>query len=140
MYISSIWNMPYLLVVFLIGSIYINPIQDGLFWGCSGMAKRPHPKICYTYPTMMKPGTFIPYLKRIRKIYESREISLDFCWYQHFFTRNQPALLYQEIQIWTAFRYIISDFFNFSWAFKDFFNKYGYNFDDVSKSGYCRPS
>ena len=65
----------------------INPIQDGLFRDCSRMggAKRsPLPKICYIYPTMMKLGTVIPYLKRIQKLYESRDTPLDFCWHQHF--------------------------------------------------------
>ena len=33
----------------------------------------PLPKICHTYPTMMKLGTVIPYLKKIQKIYESRD-------------------------------------------------------------------
>ena len=33
-----------------------------------------------------------------------------------------------------------SNSFNFSWVFKDFFNKPGYNFDDVSKNGYPRLS
>ena len=42
-----------------------NPIQDGLFRGCSGIrgggGKRPAlPKICNIYPTMMKLGTVIP--------------------------------------------------------------------------------
>ena len=33
-----------------------------------GVQKGPHfPKICHTYPTMMKIGTVIPYLSRIRK-------------------------------------------------------------------------
>ena len=32
--------------------------------------KAPHPKICNTYPTMMKLDTVIPYLKKIQKIYE----------------------------------------------------------------------
>ena len=36
------------------------------------------PKICQTYPTMMKLGTVIPYLKKIRKIYESRDTPLEF--------------------------------------------------------------
>ena len=45
-----------------------------------GVAKRPPlPKICYTYPTMMKLGTVIPYPKKIEKIYESRDTPLDFC-------------------------------------------------------------
>ena len=47
-----------------------------------------------------------------------------------------PSLEIQEIQIETAIWYIISNSFNFFWAFKDFFSKYGYNFDDVSKNGY----
>ena len=80
-----------------------NPIQDGLFRGCSRMGgnpKRPPlPKICRTYPTIMKLGTVIPYPKKIHKIYESRDTPLDFCWHQYFFTRNQQILLYQEIQI-----------------------------------------
>ena len=50
----------------------INPIQNGLFRGCSrirggggglGGERLPLPKICPTYPTMMKLGTVIPYLK-----------------------------------------------------------------------------
>ena len=54
-----------------------NPIQDGVFRGCSRIgqgwvgAKRPTlSKICHTYPTMMKLGAVIPYLKKIQKIYE----------------------------------------------------------------------
>ena len=34
----------------------------------------------------------------------------------------------------------ISNSFNFSWVFKDFFSKPGYNFEDVSKNGYLRSS
>ena len=33
------------------------------------------PKICNAYPTMMKLGTVIPYLKKILKIYESRDVT-----------------------------------------------------------------
>ena len=36
----------------------------GLFWAA---------KICHTYPTMMNRGTGIPSLKKIEKIYESRD-------------------------------------------------------------------
>ena len=61
----------------------LNPIQDRLFRGCSRMEgwdkKAPFPKICRTYPTMMKLGTVIPYPKKIRKIYESRDTPLEFC-------------------------------------------------------------
>ena len=37
------------------------------------------PKICHTYRTMMKLGTVIPYLRKIQKIYKSRDTSLEFC-------------------------------------------------------------
>ena len=81
----------------------VNPIQDGHFWDCSrmggGQKSPPLPKICHAYPTMMKLGIVIPYLKRIQKIYESRDTLPEFCWRQHFFTGNQQILLYYKIQI-----------------------------------------
>ena len=50
---------------------FLNPIQDGHFRGFSRMRgggkKAPLPKICHIYPTMMKLGTVIPYLKKIQK-------------------------------------------------------------------------
>ena len=61
---------------------FFNPIPDGLFRGCSRMGgeqKDPLPKICHTYPTMMKLGTVRPYLEKIKKIYELRDISRKFC-------------------------------------------------------------
>ena len=39
----------------------------------------PLPKICHTYPKMMKLGTVIPYLKRIQKIYELHDTFPEFC-------------------------------------------------------------
>ena len=55
-----------------VASNCINLIQDGLFRGCSrmwGVFLPPLPKICHTYPTMMKLfyGTVIPYLRKIQK-------------------------------------------------------------------------
>ena len=32
-----------------------------------------------TYPTIMKLGTVIPYLKKVQNIYELRDILLEFC-------------------------------------------------------------
>ena len=51
------------------------------FWGCSqiGGKKVPLPKICHTYPTMIKLGTIIPYLKKIQKMYESYDTPFKFC-------------------------------------------------------------
>ena len=131
-------------------SIYVLKIiltlfRMGIFGGAHGRGggrqnDLPLPKICHRYPTMMKLGTVIPYLKKIQKIYESRDTPPEFCWQQHFFIGNQQILLYQEIQINIAFWCIISNSFNFSWIFEYFFNKPGYNLDDVRKNGYPRPS
>ena len=64
----------------------INPIQGGRFQGCSRMGwgggggkKAPFSKICHTYPTLMKLGTVIPYLRKIKKIHKSRDTPFDFC-------------------------------------------------------------
>ena len=65
--------------------VSINPIQDQPFQGYSWMReegggqKDLPSKICQTYPTMMKLGTVIPYLKKTQKIYESRNAPLEFC-------------------------------------------------------------
>ena len=37
------------------------------------------PKVCHTYPTTMKLGTVIPYLKKIQKIFESRDTPPEYC-------------------------------------------------------------
>ena len=74
----------------------------GFFGAAHGWGRpfwTPLPKICHTYPTIMKLGTVIPYLRKIQKMYKSRDTSLEFCWHQHFFTRNQQILLHQEIQV-----------------------------------------
>ena len=44
-----------------------------------GGGRPPFPKICQTYPTMMKLGTVIPYLRKILKVYKSCDTSLEFC-------------------------------------------------------------
>ena len=51
----------------------------GAAHGWWGDKKAPLPKICHTYPTMMKLGTVIPYLKKIQKIYDSRDTPPNFC-------------------------------------------------------------
>ena len=112
-------------------------------WGAGGQTPPPLP-----LPYLKSVTHFLqwwnlavtPYLKRIQKIYESRDKSPDFCWHQHFFTGDQKILLYQEIEIYITFWYIISNSFNFSWVSKHCFNKHDCNFDDVSKIGCTRPS
>ena len=60
---------------------FFNPLQDGPFRAAHerGAKKVPLPKICHIYPTMMKLDTVIPYLKKIQKVYRSRDIPLEFC-------------------------------------------------------------
>ena len=63
---------------------FLNSIQDELFQGCSrmkgrGVKRPPLPKICHTHPTVMKLGTVTSYLKKIQKIYESRDTLRGFC-------------------------------------------------------------
>ena len=55
----------------------------------------PLPKICHTYSTMMKLGTVVPTLPKEdpRNTWITGQTP-DFCWHQHFFTRNQQILLY----------------------------------------------
>ena len=36
-------------------------------------------KVCHTCPTMMRRGAVIPYLKKIKKLFESRDRPLEFC-------------------------------------------------------------
>ena len=47
--------------------------------GWEGRQESPLPKICHTYPTMMKLGTVMPDLKKLQKLYESRDTPLEFC-------------------------------------------------------------
>ena len=60
-----------------------NPAQDKHFRDRSRMGGRgkkvPLPKICHTYPAKMKLDKVIPYLKKIQKISESRNIFLEYC-------------------------------------------------------------
>ena len=59
-----------------------NPIQDRPFWGLLRnvlFKKAPIPKICDIYPTMIKIGAVIPSLKKIQKIYKSRDTLFEFC-------------------------------------------------------------
>ena len=46
-------------------------------WGARAEQKSLLPKICRTYPAMMKLGTVIPYLRKTQKMYKSRETTLS---------------------------------------------------------------
>ena len=63
---------PMILTLFRMGFFGAAHGWGGPFWS-------PLPKIRHTYPTMMKLGTVIPYLRKIQKMYKSRDKSLGFC-------------------------------------------------------------
>ena len=54
--------------------------------------KAPLPKICHTYPAMMKLGTVTPYLRKIQKIYKSSDTPYELCLQQHLLFGNQQLL------------------------------------------------
>ena len=83
--------------------MFFNPIQMGLFGAAHGWGAKKPPRICCTYPTVMKLDTVLPYLKKIQKIHKSRDTPLEFSRHQDFFTGNQQFLLYQEMQVQIAF-------------------------------------
>ena len=54
----------------------------GVFRAAHGLGrdkKDPLSKICHTYLAVIKLDTVIPYLKKIQKIYKSRDRPLEFC-------------------------------------------------------------
>ena len=57
-----------------LGWVFSRLLTDG-----RGGKKATHLKICLTYPAIMKLGTVVPYLKKIQKIYKSRDTPLEFC-------------------------------------------------------------
>ena len=67
-------------------TVYLALFRMDLFgavhgWGRQKATHSPPvlPKIWHTYPTMMKLGTVIPYVKKMQKNYQSRDTPLEFC-------------------------------------------------------------
>ena len=64
----------------------------GLFQGClriEGSKKAPpHPKICDIFSYNNETWDDYTLLNEFQKMYKSRDRLLEFCWHQHFFTRN----------------------------------------------------
>ena len=61
--------------------LHLTLFRMGFFRGAHGWGakKAPFPKIYYTYRTMMKLDTVIPYLKKIQNLYKSLDTSSEFC-------------------------------------------------------------
>ena len=72
---------PVQVTVFPVFENNFDPIQDGLFPSCLWMGGKmsPLPKTCHINHTITKVDTVIFYLKKIQKVYESRDTPLEFC-------------------------------------------------------------
>ena len=79
-----------------------------VFWGdCSKMGdgKRPiHPKLCQPYPTTMKLGTVIPYIKKLHKTWKSCDKTFSVLLISAFFCQKSATFV--------TFCYIVSNYFN----------------------------
>ena len=71
----------FLLIIFRLGLFGLLTDQ--------GAKISPTPKICHTYPTMMKVSKVTPYLTKIQNIYKSHDTPIKFYWHQYFFAKNQ---------------------------------------------------
>ena len=80
-YTHAVNHEQYPIVVRLTKGRFLTPFRMGIFGAAHrwGGKKLPLLKTCHTYPTMMKLGTIIPYLKKIQKICKSRETPPEFC-------------------------------------------------------------
>ena len=74
--------------------------------------------------------------ENLKNMNESRHTSLQFCWHQRIFYRKPANFAISR----NTFSCIISCFFYFFWVFKESLKKHGYNFDDIIKNWYSKPS
>ena len=100
--------------------------------GDSLMGKRikrsPFPKICHSYPTVVKFGKVMHYLKKIQKINKWCDTRLSATDISIFYRKSANFALSENTDV--DFQMcIISNSFNFSSVFEDKYslNKYGYN-------------
>ena len=92
-----------------------------------------HPHISYNNETW---HTF--YLKKIQKIYESRDMPFEFCWHQHFWLEIIKFYYIKKYRYRLHFDTYFLILLTFLETLKLFLNKHGYNFDDVSKNSYLK--
>ena len=108
----------------------------GAVQGLEGDQKGPLPKICHTYPTMMKLGSCTLPKEDLKSIWITWHTPWLLLTSAFFYRKLANFAISRNI----PFRYIISNSFSFSQVFKDCFNKLGHNFDDVIKNFSPRPS
>ena len=109
-----------------------NPIQDGHFWGCSQIGGGP--------PSFLKSVADILQwwnLTDPKNIWITWHTPWVLLTSAFFHRKSANFVISRNTDIDCI---LVHNSFSFSWVFKDFFNKPGYNFDDISKNGYPRPS
>ena len=74
----------------------------GAAHGWEAKKKKTLPKMCHTYPIMMKLGTLIPYLKKFQKPYKSHDVQLEFCCRQHFLPKISQFCYIMLYQFYTG--------------------------------------
>ena len=106
-------------------------------------AKRPHLSLKSVSDILS--ATIILYLKKIKKIYKSRDTPLSFADISIFslkiinfcYIKKYGCISHFNTQFLILLFFFFKTFF---WVFKGCFNKHDYNSDDVSKIGYFRSS
>ena len=129
-------NLIFWLIFNMISFVNTNSPLVDTFFGFPLATKRPLLlKICHTYPTMMKVGTFIPYLNKIQKNIDHVTNPWVLLKSAAFPQKSTNFAISRNIDIDCLL--IICSSYSFLIALRvsmDCFNKHGYNFDDVSKS------
>ena len=100
----------------------------------NGWPKGPLSKICHTYPTMMKLGTIIPYLKKIQKYMNHVTYVLSSADINIFSLEISKICYFKKCRYRLHFNISLLILLTFCWIFKDCFNKHGSNFHYVSKN------
>ena len=103
-----------------------------------GVKKAPHPKICHTYPTLMKLGTVVPCLKKIQKYINHVAHLLSSADTSIFSPKISNFCYIRKYSYRLHFNACFLGFLTSFWVFKCCFDKYWWICDDVSKIGYSR--
>ena len=103
-----------------------------------GVKKVPHPKICHTYPTLMKLGTVVPCLKKIQKYINHVAHLLSSADTSIFSPKISNFCYIRKYSYRLHFNACFLGFLTSFWVFKCCFDKFWWICDDVSKIGYSR--
>ena len=103
-----------------------------------GVKKVPQPKICHTYPTLMKLGTVVPCLKKIQKYINHVAHLLSSADTSIFSPKISNFCYIRKYSYRLHFNACFLGFLTSFWVFKCCFDKFWWICDDVSKIGYSR--